>query len=205
MTDPRLQLSADEIARGLREMRVPQHLIDLALRERASGRVDQVVEAEVRAERLRAVVRRSTHVVQELGVTVATGRRLGDRLDLSIVRPPRTKKNGGKGGFGGIRQRKAYRDFRDAVVAAIAPLKHQLRLPLPEQAYNIAATYYVDRGGEKADKCGLDQGLYDALENAGVVTNDWQFRTDDGTRIIAGDPTPRVELTITPIEEPTHV
>ena len=123
--------------------------------------------------------------------------RRGDTLELRLVLPPRTKKNGTTLG---IRQSAGYRRYRDAIIAAIAPVKSLIGLPLPDREYNIAATYYVDRRGERADKCGLDQGLYDALENAGVVTNDWFFRTDDGTRIIAGDPRPRVELTITPIQ-----
>lgn len=125
--------------------------------------------------------------------------RTGDRLWLRLVLAPRTKKNHGRA-FG-IKQSLAYKAYRDAIVEAVARVKVALKLPLPEQPYNIAVTYYVDAGGRSADKCGLDQGLYDALENAGVVTNDWQFRTDDGTRIVAGDPIPRVELVITPIKE----
>lgn len=127
--------------------------------------------------------------------------RKGDALELRLVLPPRTKKNGT---MLGIRQTPAYRRYRDAIIAAIAPLKATIGLPLPDREYNIAATYYVDRRGEPADKCGLDQGLYDALENAGVVSNDWFFRRADGTRIVLGDSRPRVELTITPIEEEQH-
>jgi Holliday junction resolvase RusA-like endonuclease len=57
--------------------------------------------------------------------------------------------------------------------------------------------YFVDRYGEKADLTGLNQGLFDVLQDAGVITNDWQFRTSDGTRIVFGDEHPRVEITIT--------
>lgn len=127
------------------------------------------------------------------------GTRLGDTLHLTLPFPPRTKKNGTTIG---IRQKKAYRVFRQRVVRALEPLKGRLRLPLPEAHYNIAAIYYVDRRGELADKVGLDQGLYDALENAGVITNDWQLRTADGTRVVFGAAQPRVEITITPIPLP---
>lgn len=136
--------------------------------------------------------------------TLALYERTGDRLWLVLNLAPRTKKNGRKGGFAGIKQGPAYRAYRDAIIEAVAGVKAELRLPLPEQPYNIAVKYFVDARGKSADKCGLDQGLYDALENAGVVTDDWQFRTDDGTRIVAGDPSPRVELVITPIQEGQH-
>jgi hypothetical protein len=128
-----------------------------------------------------------------------TARRENDTLWLRIPYPPRTKKNGGKGGYGGIRQREAYRRFRDAVLRHLEPLVALLQLPLPDGGYNLAATFYVDRRGEQADRFGLEQGLADVLEKAGVVANDRCFRTGDGTRIVFGDPEPRVECTITPI------
>jgi hypothetical protein len=81
----------------------------------------------------------------------------------------------------------------------IEPMHGRLRLPLPDQPYNIRVIYHVDRRGESADKVGLDQGLYDALENSGVVTNDWFFRTDDGSRVVFGSEKPRVEIVITPL------
>lgn len=120
-----------------------------------------------------------------------------DSLRLTFNFPPRTKKNGTTLG---IRQKRAYRLYRDAIIRVIEAAKGQLGLPLPAREYNIRATYYVDRYGKTADKCGLDQGLYDALENAGVVANDWCFRRDDGTRIVPDDPRPRVEVHITPID-----
>lgn len=132
-----------------------------------------------------------------LDVPTAHAWRFDTGLQLMLPVAPRTKKNGGKGGFGGIKQRPAYRAFRDQVVRMLEPLKDELKLPLPKAQYNIAAVFYVDVPGQRADKCGLDQGLYDALEDAGVVTDDWQFRTADGTRIVFFDPRPRVELTIT--------
>jgi hypothetical protein len=121
-----------------------------------------------------------------------------DRLELTIPGAPRTKKNGTSMG---IRQRKSYRTYRDAVQPALAILAQSAGVRLEERPYNVAARFYVDRGGEQADRVGLEQGLYDILQNAGVIADDWYFRTGDGTRVIAGDPHPRVELTITPIEE----
>lgn len=119
-------------------------------------------------------------------------------LMLSIDGPPRTKKN--HGSHFGIRQSKAYVDYRARIVGALEAIVHALGSPLmPSVPYNVAATYYVDKRGELADKVGLDQGLYDALQDAGVVTNDWYFRQADGTRVVFGDENPRVHVLITPI------
>ena len=93
---------------------------------------------------------------------------------------PRTKKNHTTLG---IRQSPAYRAYRDLIIAGFAPLLAELELPLPDRPYNLAATFYVDRWGERADLIGLLQGLADALENAGVVSDDRWFRAFDGARI----------------------
>lgn len=147
---------------------------------------------------------RVTEIVDRRSVVIGNQLRAvrdGYRLELVLGFPPRTKKNGGKGGFGGIRQREAYRRFRDSVISIITPVIAQLALPLPgkPQTYNSAAVFYVDRYGKAADLTGLNQGLHDALENAGVIPNDWQFRTTDGSRIVFDDPDPRIEVIITPL------
>lgn len=138
--------------------------------------------------------RRDIDVAQVPGV----GERDGRRLRLVLPFAPRTKKNS-KAHY--TKQGPAYRRFRDQVVKHLELVTHVLGLPLPDGEYNIAATYYVDGPGERADRPGLDQGLFDALQDAGVIGNDWQFRTTDGTRIVFGDPKPRVELVITPLTE----
>jgi Holliday junction resolvase RusA-like endonuclease len=140
-------------------------------------------------------------VVQEvstfrLGDVLEATRRF-DVLELVLRFAPRTKKNGTTLG---IKQSKAYRRYEQQIVNAIAPAKAVLGLPLPDRAYRIAVSYYVDRAGKRADRPGLDQGLFDALENAGVVSNDWWFRNTDGTQIVFDDPTPRVEIRISPID-----
>lgn len=177
-------MSPAEIARALRQLDVPADKVDAATRQYRGAPAQE----------------RSPLVLGGADSMLVVSHRDGDRLALTLTGPPRTKKNGTTLG---IKQTPAYRRYRDAIIAAIAPLRTTLGLPLPEAEYNIAAIYYVDRRGERADKVGLDQGLYDALENAGVITNDWQFRTADGTRIVFDDPQPRVELTITPLDPST--
>jgi hypothetical protein len=195
------QLSIDEIVSGLVAIGVPREKArEQAAREYAGQPIGPVrVTQKPVSVATRAKWPIRTNLTHGGSDTIATieAQRLDDGgLRLVLPFPPRTKKNGTTLG---IRQKQSYRNYRDAIVRAMQALLGVLELPLPEADYNIAATYYVDRYGKTADKCGLDQGLYDALENAGVVTDDWQFRTDDGTRIVAGDPHPRVELTITPI------
>jgi len=128
----------------------------------------------------------------------AIGERLSNGIRLTLPVAPRTKKNSTTLG---IKQSPYYRSYRNRVIELVAGLKAYLGLPLAVAHYNIAAVYFVDRRGERADKVGLDQGLYDALQNAGVITDDWQFRTADGTRVVFGDAHPRVEITITQLQE----
>lgn len=123
--------------------------------------------------------------------------RCRDELTLAFDGPPRTKKNHGRA-FG-LKQSVAYKRYRQDIITAIGPVARELQLPLPAIAYNCAAVYYVDRYGDAADYNGLNQGLHDALQDAGVLVDDWWIRTCDGTRIVCNDPTPRVELTLTPL------
>lgn len=122
--------------------------------------------------------------------------RYHDRLTLTLLFAPRTKKNHGQS-FG-IKQSVGYQKFRNAVVAHIAAHKTALGLPLPERQYNIAAHFFTDN--DRADTVGLMQGLADALEDAEVLTDDRQLRTWNGTDQSLDQTHPRVELTITPIE-----
>jgi Holliday junction resolvase RusA-like endonuclease len=119
-----------------------------------------------------------------------------DGMRATIAAAPRTKKNS-KRHY--ALQSAAYVVYRDRIINGFLPLLAGLELPLPDRDYNLRATFFVDRKGEQADLVGLLQGLADALENAGVVSNDRWFRAFDGSRMIAGDPAPRVELEIRPL------
>lgn len=137
----------------------------------------------------------------DLGQTcLVTATRTNDMLQLSFAGPPRTKKNHGQ--YFGVKQSKAYLGYRGAIIAAIVPVKAVLELPLPSIEYNCRAIYYVDGYGEPADLNGLNQGLHDALENAGVLLDDWWIRQVDGTRIVFKDPQPRVDVWLTPLGTP---
>lgn len=172
-------MSPGETARVAAERQLQRfgRLIDPCLAEAKPG---QVVRAPI------IIGRRAT--VDAEGEVLANG------IRLVLPAAPRTKK--GHTTLG-IKQSPAYIRFRDRVKELIAPLVGHLRLPLPDAPMNLAAAFYVDKPGERADLFGLFDGLADALQDAGVVSNDWFFRTADGSRIIFGDDRPRVDVTIT--------
>lgn len=120
-----------------------------------------------------------------------------DVFTATFELPPRTKKNHTRW-FG--KESIAYTRFRKAITDSVNEAKLELGLPLPDQPYNLEAVFYVDAPGKAADIFGLLQGIADALQDAGVISNDWHFRTVDGSRVVEGDEHPRVVVTITPIE-----
>lgn len=129
-------------------------------------------------------------------VSLDYGRREGDVLRLELPFPPRTKKNHGQA-FG-IKQSQGYIRFKTQVIDHVARMATTLKLPLPADVpYNAAALFYVDN--DAADTVGLMQGLADALQDAGVLPNDRQLRTWNGTDQWLDKTRPRVEVTLTPI------
>lgn len=128
-------------------------------------------------------------------------RREGDTLWLSLAVAPRTKKNHGRTV---VTPSAAYARFAYHVRELLRPMVGALGLPLPEQDYNCAALFHVDN--DRADTVGLMQALADALEPdaksdfAGVITNDRQLRTWNGTDQTLATLRPHITLTLTPCE-----
>lgn len=130
--------------------------------------------------------------LEELHITIEGGQLT--RCDGIIVGAPRTKKNS-KAHY--TRQSPGYRHWRNGVIAA---LKNKPTFPLADQPYNLEAHFYVDQKGVPADLLGLLQGFADALENAGVVTDDKWFEAVDRSRKHTTDQAhPRAEFIITPL------
>lgn len=119
--------------------------------------------------------------------------RRGDVLWLSIPATARPKKNNTTLG---IKKSPGYIRFRNAVLAAVQPFAAELRLPLPAIDYNCAAHFHRER--DDADTDNLISGLADALQDAGVIADDFHLRTWNGTDRFLDVARPRVELTLTP-------
>lgn len=119
--------------------------------------------------------------------------RRGDTLWLSIPATARSKKNST---MLGIKKSPAYTRFRNQVVAVVTPFTGQLRLPLPDLDYNCAALFYMER--EVADTDNLISGLADALQDAGVLADDFRIRTWNGTDRFVDAARPRIDVTLTP-------
>ena len=62
---------------------------------------------------------------------------------------------------------------------------------------NCAATFYRD--ALRGDAVGFYQGLADLLDKRGVIANDSQIVSWDGSRLLLDRENPRVELTLTPV------
>lgn len=119
--------------------------------------------------------------------------RRGDVLWLLIPATARPKKNSTTLG---IKKSPGYIRFKNAVIGAVRPFARQLQLPLPPIDYNCAAHFYRER--EDADTDNLMGGIADALQDAGVLEDDFRLRTWDGTDRFLDVTRPRVELTLTP-------
>jgi len=119
--------------------------------------------------------------------------RRGDTLWLSIPATARPKKNSTTLG---IKKSPGYIRFRNAVLAAVPPFARELRLPLPTIDYNCAAHFYRER--DDADTDNLITGLADALQDAGVIADDYLLRTWNGTDRFLDVARPRVEVLLTP-------
>lgn len=185
-------LSESQIRDRLRHLGVPDRAADAAVAREMSARSPKTgmpgVSRAVRAAKVEA----ENATWPPFSVV-----RAGDTLEFTICTPPRTSKNSRRGLY---RHSVAYARFRAEIIASIKPESDHLGLPMPAREYNMAAVFYVDRRGDRADLFGLLQGLADALQAAGVVSDDWQFRTVNGSSVVLGDDCPRVTLTITPIE-----
>lgn len=115
-----------------------------------------------------------------------------DRIRLTLLGPPRSKKNHTV--THGV-QSPAYRKYHADALDQL-----QFCKPLKDIDYNLNAQFFVDGYGKNADLVGLLQALADTLQDAKVVTNDKQFRGFDGSRVHHDhDTEPRTEIEITPL------
>jgi len=119
-------------------------------------------------------------------------------MRLVIFGPPRTKKNSSrivKVGSGlRIIPSKAQVTWAKGAVVQLAD--QWCRPPL-SQPVHVAATFFRER--KLGDLINFAQALADALQAAGVVSDDKYIESWDGTRLAKDATNPRVELTISPL------
>jgi len=93
---------------------------------------------------------------------------------------------------------KRYREYADA---ACLHLKAQYRGPALEGPVTVCAVYYLASRSRWPDLVGLLQATGDILEEAGVITNDRNIVSWDGSRIAGVSPNPRAEIEIREVSD----
>lgn len=121
-------------------------------------------------------------------------------IRLTILGAPRTKKNHGRRVYS-FRRKRTFNVPSEAFEAFEARALPQLaKAPaLPAAPLNCEATFYRD--ARTGDAVGYYQALADILEKAGVVPDDKWIVAWDGSRLAVDRANPRVELTLTPMEQ----
>ena len=125
-------------------------------------------------------------------------------LRIELLGKPRTKKNSlQKTKSGHIIPSKAYREYEEACMWQIS---QKMRLSISGR-YNMKALYFmtIDYANTKAviDLTGLLQATCDILAKARVIEDDncRVIAGFDGSRVLHDKSNPRVEITLTELEE----
>lgn len=120
-------------------------------------------------------------------------------MTFTIFGPPRTKKNHGRlvraGGKLRLLPSAAHETWAHS---AVRQLRQQKCMSLIESPVSVAAVFFRERN--VGDLVNYMQALADALEKAGVITNDRLIVSWDGSRLAKDAQRPRVELTVEPFE-----
>jgi Holliday junction resolvase RusA-like endonuclease len=119
---------------------------------------------------------------------------------LVVLGPPRTKKNHSRIVRAGRKFRLLPSEAHDVWLGAALP---QLRLQWRREPLTcpvgVRAVFYRERSA--GDLVNYMQALADALERAGVVEDDRQILSWDGSRLAKDARHPRIELEIAPLDE----
>lgn len=126
-------------------------------------------------------------------------------MTFVIEGAPRTKKNHQmiartKAGKPFVMQARTARDWENAAQLQLQAQLHRYRgvTRHDDERWNMAALVYRDRDG-RADLLNYLAAVSDALERAGVVTDDRTILGLDGSRLLIDRARPRVEITLTPL------
>ena len=134
--------------------------------------------------------------------------RPGESITFTLPVTPRTKKNHGsvikRGGRKFHIPSEAYNTMEFQVLEWA---RHNVRPGLASTLYscqplaqplNCAAIFYRD--ANRGDAVGYYQGLADALESAGVLSDDKWIVQWDGSRLAKDSKRPRIEVTLTALD-----
>ena len=84
------------------------------------------------------------------------------------------------------------------LLVKVAALRARIALPIRDRV-QICALFYRDR--ESGDLDNYEKGLGDWLQHVGIIGNDRQIASWDGSRLLKDAARPRIEIEITPFEE----
>jgi Holliday junction resolvase RusA-like endonuclease len=123
-------------------------------------------------------------------VIILPGRPITKKNSQQIIYNRRTKKRQ-------VIQSEYYRNYEEACLWYLK--KYRVKYPGPVQ---VTARYWMPNRRSWPDLLGLEQATADILEAAGVIKNDRDIVSWDGSRIIGVDKkNPRTEITIREISE----
>lgn len=125
-------------------------------------------------------------------------------MKLTIHGQPITKKNSQQIIMAGKRpciiQSKAYRSYEKLAKQQIDILGSREPISGP---VSVKCLYYLATT-KTPDLSNLMAATHDILEGCGVILNDEQIKSVDGTRIMGKSPAPRVEIEIEPFGTPAQ-
>jgi Holliday junction resolvase RusA-like endonuclease len=121
-------------------------------------------------------------------------------MQIILYGQPITKKNSQQIIIAGKRPciipSKAFKVYEKAARAQLATASREpIAVPI-----HVKALYYLSTA-RTPDLCNLMAATHDILEHCGIIANDEQIKSVDGSRIMGKDDNPRVEITIEKLED----
>lgn len=125
---------------------------------------------------------------------------------FTIVGPPRTKKTSQRilrapGGRPFVMPSKVSRAWGKDAIYQLDRQKPHPKWPAIAGPVSVRALFYRD--ADRGDLTNYEQGVGDALQGAGIIVNDKQIESWDGSRKLIDRANPRVEIFIEPMEATT--
>lgn len=118
-------------------------------------------------------------------------------ITFVITGAPRTKKTSNRivrcGRFSKILPSEAFLEWQKSAATSLLDAKMVHSFPISEPL-NCRALFFRERS--VGDACGFYQGLADLLQHHGIVKNDSQLRSWDGSRLLVDRQNPRVIVTL---------